>query len=170
MAIGRHYMVAWFRRAANYDDPFVKFITRWIALAICARTNLPGRIYGSDAPAICDWLTLRADDVVVSLNQHNGLIVWLANRKGPTHGHTILDHPDEWFRKSMQLLSDHILGQDVLTATKTAKYLSNLLTAVRNNLFHGEKDPNLATDVELIRNLAQVIRNLLVDLEPAFAE
>lgn len=167
MADGSKYVRAWFKRAAHYSDPFDKFVSLWLALVIAARsTNAAGRNQ-DDAPLIRAWFESRHIVIKEALTKNKVIMESLSRRRGPEYGHVIMDHDQEWFRESMQKVSQHYLENVEMDPPELVRAIANLFIQVRNNLFHGEKDPERPSDIELVGKLAALLKNILSEVEPS---
>lgn len=161
----------WRQRAADSTNVFDQFFYAWTALVITARQ------YRGDDPAaphdttdrtvILHYLVSRPDAVVAVLDKLPEQTKWLAQRKGTATGQPILDVHDTKRNQQTRQALDHLA---TCWAGKAANQrnpegvttcLVELLNHVRNNMFHGRKDPDDAADQELLAQVNPILLGLL---------
>ena len=168
--INREAFVArWEARAAQVDDPFDQFFCLWIALVIQGRPKLDLQQLDADDTdrvAIVRLSQAHADAIFMSLADASGELKWLAARKGTRRGDPIVDVHDyarhrNHLRTRFRWLAEHYAGTRLCKAGLIVEAVAELINHVRNNLFHGIKDPEDVDDQELVQHLVPVVRAVL---------
>lgn len=159
----------WQSRAAEVADPFDQFFCLWIALVIHARPQLdPSQLDSDDTDraAVLRLAQTHAKPILTSLAEVSDELAWLAHRKGTRRGDPIVDVHDyarhrDHLRTRFQRLAEHYTGARTCKPGLIVEAAAELINHVRNNLFHGIKDPNDVDDQELVRHLIPVLRAFL---------
>lgn len=163
------FVARWQARAADTDDPFDQFFCLWIAVVIQARPQLdPSQLDSDDTDraALLRISQARAAAIVQSLGGVSEHLTWLARRRGTRRGDPIVDVHDyarhrDHLRTRFRWLSQHYTGSRNYKSGLIVEATAELLNHVRNNLFHGIKDPTDVDDQELLRHLIPVLRAFL---------
>ena len=159
----------WVARANEAEEPFDQFFCLWIALVIQARPQLdPQQLNGDDTDraAVLRLSQAHADAIFTSLTQVSGELRWLAARKGTVRGDPIVDVHDcarhrDHLRTRFRWLAEHYSGIRQCKSGLIVEAVAELMNHVRNNLFHGIKDPADVDDQELVQHLVPVVRAVL---------
>lgn len=165
----RAFVTRWEGRAAGADDPFDHFFCLWIALVVQARPQLDVQQLGAgdtDRAAIIRLCQANADKIFTSLGDCRGELMWLAARKGTSRSDPIVDVHDcapnrEHLRTRFRWLAEHYAGVRECKPGLIVEAVAELINHVRNNLFHGIKDPEDVDDQELVQHLIPVLRAVL---------
>ncbi|MEX0805726.1 MAG: hypothetical protein WD688_20770 [Candidatus Binatia bacterium] len=163
------FVARWQARAADAEDTFDQFFCLWIALVIQARPQLdPNQVDSDDTDrvAVLQLAQRHTMAIVASFEGVSDELKWLARRKGTRRGDAIVDVHDyvrrrDHLRTRFQWLTDHYTGARTCKPGLIVAAAAELLNHVRNNLFHGIKDPDDVEDEELVRHLLPVLRAFL---------
>lgn len=72
-----------------------------------------------------------------------------------------MDHPEPQFRAKMERVAGHFSAGPRLSDAKLTQHTATMLIAIRNNLFHGEKDPDLQFNIELVSLASELLVQLM---------
>lgn len=165
----RAFIQRWRDRASSGIDPFDEFFSLWLALVISARPSLQAEDFAAADPERCSVLRLAAehrDTMFREIDSCKDELAWLAHRRGTVLGLPIVD-VHEFVRKADHLrrlfatLSDHYLGNGASEPGLIVDAVIELLNHVRNNLFHGLKNPDDVDDRQLIERLNPILHAVL---------
>lgn len=163
------FVERWCDRASSTGDPIDEFFSLWIALIVCARPELRPKDFSvadTDRCAVLWLLQSSRKAIFREIICHRDELIWLANRKGRLRGDAIVDVHDfvrnaTHLRQLFSRLSDHYSNRKPAKPGLVAQAVIELLNHVRNNLFHGIKDPDDVDDRELLRRLNPLLRAVL---------
>lgn len=165
----RAFIARWIVRADEADDSFDQFFCLWIALVIQARPLLdPIQLDADDTDraAVLRLSQAHADTIMDRLGEVSAEMQWLAARKGTRRGDPIVDVHDyarhrDHLRTRFQWLAEHYGGARNCKPGLIVEAVAELINHVRNNLFHGIKDPEDIDDQALVQHLVPVLRAML---------
>jgi hypothetical protein len=163
------FVARWEGKAEGAADPFDQFFSLWIALVIRARPLLKVQELGSkdtDRAAVIRLSQKTANGIFKALQDVRGELMWLAARKGTSRGDPIVDVHEsapnrDHLRTRFRWLAEHYADKRQCKPGLIVEAVAELLNHVRNNLFHGIKNPDDVDDQELVRNLIPVLRAVL---------
>lgn len=163
------FIQRWCHRASLDDDPFDQFFSLWIALVVSACPQLAPEDFRRDDTDRRAILRLSASCRAAIFSQIDSLkdeLSWLAKRKGTRRGDPIVDVHDSatrsaHLRELFKKLAEHYSGRDRMKPGRVVDAVIELLNHVRNNLFHGVKDPTDVDDRELLQRLNPLLRAVL---------
>lgn len=165
----RAFIQRWMDRGRDAVDPFDAFFALWIALVIRARPQLQPEdlaLDDTDRKAALRFAESFRDEVFRQLNSQRDDLAWLARRRGTRRGDPIVDVHDycrkrNHLRDRFRRLANHYAGTRTAKSGLIVEAVIELLNHVRNNLFHGIKNPNDVDDRELVAHLVVVLRAIL---------
>jgi len=154
-------------KAEKEADPFDRLLSGWIGLVVIARHRLAswGMERGTDRATLIEYFGGAPDKVAAVLGGLREEIYFLATRRGTNTGRPILDviegrHP-EHLRKLFDELSEVWQGKLKRSDRWIAIGTAELLNAVRNNTFHGGKEPENWSDQLLLFRINSVVLAIL---------
>lgn len=161
----------WRQRASDAADPFDRFFSAWVALVIAARGHLYEQQLSqpdTDRKAIIHYF--ESHDLVMSqvLGTLREELSWLAQRKGTGTGQPILDVQPDSPQHLRRLFDDlaQVYSGDAKRKTKwVACATAEMINHVRNNMFHGLKDPDDAADQALLQRVNPILVGVLAACE-----
>ena len=165
----RAFIQRWRDRAQASDDPVDQFFSAWIALVVCARPHLRPEdhdLRDTDRRAVLRLSESCRDAIFREIDSQKEELAWLARRKGTHRQDPIVDvydfvHSAEHFRDRFRRLADHYSGERTSKPGLVVEAVIELLNHVRNNLFHGIKDPDDVDDRDLLRRLNPILHAVL---------
>lgn len=163
------FVERWSVRARDSGDPFDAFFSLWIALAVRARPQLnPGEQTGldTDRRAVLRLSEAHRDAIFRDVDAERECLSELARRKGTRRGDPIVDVHDyctnrDHLRDRFARLSAHYSGGQQSKPGMIVEAVVELLNHVRNNLFHGIKDPEDVDDQRLVERLCALLLAVL---------
>jgi len=162
------FIQRWCDRAPANDDPFDEFFSLWIALVICARPLLQPLDFDridTDRRAVLKLSAAFSESMFREIDSCQDDLNWLAKRKGTHRGDPIVDVHDfkraPGLRNLFHVLAAHYSGGNKAKPGRVVEAVVELLNHVRNNLFHGVKDPDDIDDRELLTRLNSLLRAIL---------
>jgi hypothetical protein len=89
----------------------------------------------------------------------------LARRKGTQYRNPIVDTGNPVLREHFRQLSQYYLDNKPLSAEDLVVYVAELLNKIRNNLFHGVKVYDDASDSALLQEVNPVLTSIINQCE-----
>lgn len=158
----------WSRHAVETEDPFDRFFCLWIALTVSAQVwlNKCGWTVEkeTDAGRIKCFFTRNAEAIRKAVSEHVDIMQCLAKRQGTRYKNPIIDTGKPRLRQHFSDLSQHYISGAPLQAGDHAEYLAELLNAIRNNVFHGEKIYDDRDDLELLSMVNPIIESVMKNI------
>lgn len=147
----------WFRRAEAEQDIFDRYIYGWLALGLAASIHetASGKRFETDRERVNDYLKNHANDVEDAARIEKSNIASLSMRTGTRNG-VIVDGPQR-LQEHCKRFRRKTLGQGTCSAEEFAESTAEILNKVRNNLFHGEKVYDDATDRDLLQSATPLL-------------
>lgn len=145
------YVERWLNRARNERDVFDQFISAWIALTIAVKrhcTESGSSCDKKDSELVFKYLEDHPSEVKAAFESHGHEMQDLAGRRG-TGGCIVLDGGNE-LQRHCKLFAKGILGRATCTDEEMNKATAAILVRIRNNVFHGNKVYDDASDRELL--------------------
>ncbi len=174
----RAFVKRWRDRAQESTDPFDAFFSLWLAVVVRARPELrPGDHDSADTDrrALLRLSETRRDAIFRGIDSQQEQLQWLAQRRGSHRGDPIVDVHDycrshRHLRDRFHRLAAHYSGGRKANPGLIVEAVIELLNHVRNNLFHGVKDPDDVDDRELVSKLSVLLEAVLRASESRNAE
>lgn len=165
----RAFIGRWVGRSREAGDPFDAFFALWIALAIRARPELRPEDHAlddTDRKAVLRLSESRRDEIFREIDLCQADLAWLSGRRGTMRSDAIVDVHDycrnrDHLRDRFRRLAEHYAGTRLAKPGLIVGAVIELLNHVRNNLFHGIKDPDDVDDRELVTHLGAVLQAVL---------
>jgi hypothetical protein len=163
----KEFIERWYNKAIECEDCFDKFFSAWIALVIRARVELDDQDRSQpdvDRIAIIHYFENRSEDILDAFKDISENLKWLAERKGTGTALPILDvnpYSPQYLRQVFDELSLVWTGKKVHKPRWIANAVAEMINHVRNNLFHGAKDPDDAADKELLDRINLLLIRVL---------
>lgn len=171
MAVDRRveFICKWYQRAHESTDDFDRFFSLWIALVVATqrfRTSTGSRVEDdTDRERVIAYLKGNQQSVLQVLEQHRDHMVALARRRGTSYHNSIVDTGNPQLRNYFKQLSQHYLGASPLSAENLVVYVAELLNKIRNNVFHGVKVYDDASDSDLLREINPILTSIINQCE-----
>jgi hypothetical protein len=160
----------WYREAIGCADVYLQYFSLYVALIVAS--DVERQASESDAELISRYLRKRAPTVVAALRKNEGILTWMALRRGTGSGEAMIDIPfgrrgfwDERRATSDRNAIDGLAaawsGGQALSNREEARAFAVLLRRVRNNLFHGDKGSRDGSDIDLLECLNVLLSGVL---------
>ncbi len=162
----------WWQKAGESEDPFDRFFSAWIAVVIAARSQLDERQLfqpDNDRKAVIQYFKSHAKQVASVLAKLPDKTGWLAQRKGTGTDQSILDvhlYSPQHLRPLFDTLANVWSGQTARKPRWIANATAEMINHIRNNMFHGGKNPDDAADQELLDHVNPLLLGVLEACEP----
>lgn len=165
----RAFIERWVGRGRDTGDPFDAFFALWIALVIRARPELRPEdraLDDTDRRAVLGLSESFREQIFREVDSERDALAWLARRRGTKRGDPIVDVHDycrnrDHLRDRFRRLAEHYAGTRAAKSGLIVEAVIELLNHVRNNPFHGIKDPDDVDDRELVRCLIVLLQAVL---------
>lgn len=159
----------WCDYARRVDDPFVRFFSYWIALVVTARADLREADFtggDTDRKALLRYCEARRLPVARAMQTRWEDLEWLAHRRSTGSNDPVLDvygHTTRAVALRMKFAQFAAFSaQDhQRNPAFVAEAVVEILNHIRNNLFHGRKDPDDALDRDLVTRANRLLEALL---------
>jgi hypothetical protein len=158
------FVERWHVKAVESADCFDCFFSAWIALVIEARRHLDARqLVQADRLAIIHYFETNAKSLMRVFSDHGAQTCWLSQRRGTGTGGAILDvHPShEDLRRELDELAKAWSGPNKYQPGWFAKRTAEMINHIRNNMFHGVKDPEDDHDRALLERVNPILLGIL---------
>ncbi len=167
MALDRRvaFVRKWYQRGQHEKDPFDRFFSLWIALAVAAQRESVRERDDTDRKKVLAYLELKEQKVLRALEEQKEHMVNLASRRGATYGNAIVDAEWRNLQAHFTKLAEHFTGRGRILSSDLVKAVGELLNTIRNNVFHGVKVYDDAADVALLESLNPVLEAILARCE-----
>jgi hypothetical protein len=171
MAVDRRveFVQKWYQRARESTDDFDRFFYLWIALIAAAqrfRTSTGRHVdEDTDGRRVVDYCKGNTQSMLRVLEQHRHNMRALARRKGTQYRNPIVDTGNPVLREHCRQLSQHYLENKPLSDEDLVVYVAELLNKIRNNLFHGVKVYDDASDSALLQEVNPILTSIINQCE-----
>ncbi len=155
----------WYGRALEYEDPFDRFFSLWIAFVVAAKHAWPKPSpppNTGDQPVVGEYLVTYAPAVFSTLQTTEAETCrWFSERKGTTQDTPIVDAFNDTAEEQFRRLSRCWGGEWKIDQIKHARYVAHLLCRIRNNVFHGYKVYEDDSDILVLEHTNRLLCAIL---------